>query len=74
MKSAVFDRYAEYYDLLYRDKDYETETRYVAHVLELACPNARTLLEFGTGTGRHAELLRSYGFGIQGVEIGRAHV
>ena len=31
--TAVFAYYARYYDLLYRDKDYEAETEYVAGLI-----------------------------------------
>lgn len=68
MSSEVFDRYGKYYDLFYRDKDYESEAKYVARVLRATRPNARTLLEFGIGTGRHAELLKSDGFDVFGVD------
>jgi SAM-dependent methyltransferase len=68
MTSAVFDRYASYYDLLYHDKDYEAEAMYVAQRLRSIQPDAEALLEFGVGTGRHAQLLRSHGFKVFGVD------
>jgi SAM-dependent methyltransferase len=63
-----FQRYAAFYDLLYRDKDYEAEARYVARKLREARPDARTILELGSGTGHHGRLLASMGFDVHGIE------
>ncbi len=68
MSLDVFDRYGLYYDLLYSDKDYETEAKYIARALRAAKPDTKTLLEFGLGTGRHGQVLKSYGFEVFGVE------
>jgi SAM-dependent methyltransferase len=70
----VFDRYGAYYDLLYRDKDYTGEADYVARTLRAADPTARTVLEFGSGTGRHGRLLADRGFHVLGVERSDAMV
>jgi SAM-dependent methyltransferase len=64
----VFQRYGEYYDLLYRDKDYEAEADYVARTLRSVASNTRKLLEFGSGTGRHGRLLAQRGFDVFGLE------
>ena len=68
MDEDVFQRYSRYYDLLYRDKDYDAEADYVARTLRSADPTARKLLEFGSGTGRHGRLLARRGFDVFGVE------
>jgi SAM-dependent methyltransferase len=68
MEEDVFQRYSRYYDLLYRDKDYDAEAEYVARTLRSADPTARKLLEFGSGTGRHGRLLARRGFNVFGVE------
>ena len=52
-----FAKYALCYDLLYRDKDYAAEAGYVGRMIRSATPAARSVLEFGCGTGRHARLL-----------------
>ena len=51
-----FAKYALCYDLLYRDKDYAAEAGYVGRLIRSATPAARSVLEFGCGTGRHARL------------------
>ncbi|HEY4744175.1 MAG TPA: class I SAM-dependent methyltransferase, partial [Desulfuromonadaceae bacterium] len=65
---TTFDQYARYYDLLYRDKDYAAEADFVAGLLLAHAPEARTLLELGCGTGRHAEFLARQGFAVHGVD------
>lgn len=74
MSAKVFDRYGAWYDLLYRDKDYEAEAEYVARTLRNAAPKTKTLLEFGSGTGRHGRLLASHGFEVFGVERSKSMV
>jgi SAM-dependent methyltransferase len=63
-----FQRYAAFYDLLYRDKNYEAEARYVARKLREVRPDARSILELGSGTGRHGRLLASMDFDVHGIE------
>jgi SAM-dependent methyltransferase len=63
-----FLKYSAYYDLLYADKDYAAEAQYVARTLRAAAPGVRTLLDLGSGTGRHGRLLAEMGFEVHGVE------
>jgi len=67
-KAHVFDEYARYYDLLYQDKDYQAEADYVAGLIHRFHPEARSILELGSGTGIHASLLAKKGFQVHGVE------
>jgi SAM-dependent methyltransferase len=66
--SEVFDVYARYYDLLYRDKDYATETAYIIAQLRKYCPSGTRILELGCGTGIHAEFLARQGFDVHGTD------
>jgi len=54
--SEVFDElYSEYYDLLYKNKDYSKESHYVFNQIKKHSPNKiSSLLELGCGTGGHA--------------------
>ncbi len=64
-----FAEYSAYYDLLYRDKDYAGEAAYIASLIRGAHPKARTVLDLGCGTGRHAGLLQNLGYDICGVDM-----
>jgi SAM-dependent methyltransferase len=63
-----FQKYATVYDLLYKDKDYFAEADYVARALWSKRPAIRTILEFGSGTGRHGRILAKMGFDVRGIE------
>lgn len=65
---SVFNDYGDYYDLLYQDKDYRAEVDYVHELIQKHKPEARTILELGSGTGRHALLLAERGYSITGIE------
>jgi SAM-dependent methyltransferase len=65
---STFQHYSAYYDLLYRDKDYAAEAEYVARTIRSFVPGARTVLELGSGTGRHGRLLAGLGFDVHGIE------
>lgn len=70
--NPVFDTYARYYDLLYRDKDYAGEAAYVAAHIRQHAPEAARILELGCGTGAHAEHLARLGFTVYGVDLSEA--
>ncbi|MFM6580781.1 MAG: class I SAM-dependent DNA methyltransferase, partial [Dolichospermum sp.] len=65
---TVFGNYSRYYDLLYQDKDYLAEAKFIHDLIQTHAPSAKTILELGCGTGRHAELLANYGYQIHGVD------
>jgi SAM-dependent methyltransferase len=64
----VFDKYASFYELLYRDKDYIAETDYIVTLLQHFAVKGRYLLEFGSGTGMHGRLLAGKGYQVFGIE------
>ncbi len=66
---SVFGSYARYYDLLYKDKDYAGECRFVASLIRKHAPHALNVLELGCGTGMHACLLAEDGFNLLGVDL-----
>ena len=65
----VFDAYARYYDLLYRDKNYIEEAKYVADYIQKYASNASSILELGCGTGNHAEYLARNGYKVHGIDM-----
>ena len=64
----VFEKYAQYYDLLYQDKDYRAETEYVLSLIQNYKPETQKILEFGSGSGIHGRILANAGFQISGIE------
>ena len=63
-----FNLYSEYYDLLYNDKDYNSEAGYISDCIKSNFSHANSILEFGSGTGRHGLILQKMGFDIYGLE------
>lgn len=63
-----FKLYSQYYDLLYQDKDYEKEALYVHDLIQTYVPQAKSILELGSGTGKHAQRFSNLGYSILGIE------
>ena len=61
--------YAQYYDLLYQDKDYTGEVLYVDRLIKNHQKNTKTLLDMGCGTGKHAELFCEKGYIVHGIDL-----
>jgi len=66
--SKNFNLYSQYYDLLYEDKDYGVETTYVDRLIKRYHPKSNYILELGSGTGKHANLLAQLGYQVHGLE------
>ena len=61
--------YSQYYDLLYRDKNYIAEVNYIIKLIKENMDQSKTLLDMGCGTGKHAELLSDNGYIVHGIDI-----
>jgi SAM-dependent methyltransferase len=66
---TVFGAYSKYYNLLYKDKDYTGEAKYIHELILQYCPEAKTVLDLGCGTGRHDLLLAEKGYEVTGVDL-----
>ena len=64
----VFQKYAQYYDLLYQDKDYQSESDYVISLINKFQKETKKILEFGSGSGIHGKMLANSGFEVLGIE------
>lgn len=63
-----FNAYGKYYDLLYKDKDYQMEVAYLDSLIRKHRPSASKILELGCGSGSHAEWLTKKGYQVTGIE------
>ena len=68
----VFNAYARYYDLLYKDKDYEAEAFYIDRLIKRYCPTAKSILSLGCGTGKHDAYFEKMGYLVCGVDLSDA--
>lgn len=66
---SAFRRYARYYDLLNRGKDYAAEARFVDELLAGGGQARGTLLDVGCGTGAHAREFARLGWRVTGVDL-----
>lgn len=65
---TVFGQYAQYYNLLYSDKDYAGEAKYVADVLRNYGTDISSVLDIGCGTGIHAGYLAEADYHVHGID------
>ncbi len=69
---SVFNKhYAEFYDHLYHDKDYEKECDFIETAFNKYGCRVKTILDLGCGTGGHALILNERGYHIVGVDRSR---
>ena len=64
----VFSDYAQYYDLLNQQKDYNKEIDYIISLINKYAQYANNLLDLGCGTGLHAVQLAKKGYRVTGVD------
>ncbi len=64
----VFKNYAYYYDLLYKEKDYSAEVKYIDKLIKKFSRNSKSILDLGCGTGSHDLFFANKGYNIFGVD------
>jgi SAM-dependent methyltransferase len=70
-----FNAYSQYYDLLYQDKDYAAESKYILGLLEkYTASSYKSLLELGCGSGNHARYFCQHGLQVTGIDQSEAMV
>ena len=69
MTDVFGHEYAEAYDLLYADKDYDAECDLLERIFRESGRPVRTVLDLGCGTGAHAVRLAQRGYSVVGVDL-----
>jgi len=64
----TFDTYSHYYNLLYKEKDYQKEVDFVNLLIHKYTRDSKSILDLGCGTGNHVLLLSQKGYNITGVD------
>jgi SAM-dependent methyltransferase len=70
-----FKEYAAYYDLIYRDKDYEKDVDFIEDFIEeifgenVGASNPKKILEVGCGTGNYTKILVDRGYEVTAVDV-----
>ncbi len=69
MNDGVFSRaYADCYDALYADKEYDRECDFIEEIFRRGAQRIATVLDIGCGTGEHAIRLARRGYRVVGVD------
>jgi SAM-dependent methyltransferase len=71
MSDVIFKQaYADHYDLLYKEKDYESECDLIEQAfLRYSKEPVKTILDMGCGTGNHLFPLAKRGYQLHGVDL-----
>ena len=62
------ETYAEYYNMMYRNKPYSEEAKFIVNRLKERTIAGNNILQIGCGTGHHAEELAKLGFYVHGID------
>lgn len=70
-----FNRYAEYYDLLYTDKDYLKECDFIEDIFDkFSAKPIKSVLDCGCGTGGHSLPLAQRGYAVTGIDVSEREI
>jgi SAM-dependent methyltransferase len=62
--------YTKYYNLLYKDKNYLDEYKYIdKYIKEFGNKNNKNILDIGCGTGKHLSFFKKDGYSVSGVDV-----
>lgn len=65
----IYNKYGEYYDIIYSNRDYKGECEGIIKYLEkVSKRKVRSILDVGCGTSNHAVILASKGYNVVGID------
>ena len=64
----IFASSAKFYDLIYKEKDYDVEAQYVFDKIRDFHPQCKSLIELGCGTGNYSYPFRDLGLKVHGID------
>lgn len=68
MSDTFGSDYAQQYDVLYQDKDYDAEVALLERIFQSYGMTGNSVLDLGCGTGQHAIRLARHGYDVTGVD------
>lgn len=68
MSEEIFDGVASYYDLIYKNKDYRGEVKYIDSLIKQYAPSAKSIIDLGCGSGIHDWILSEMGYEVTGFD------
>lgn len=68
---SVFGKnYSQYYNLLYKEKDYKSEVDYINEINKMySKKDSKNLLDIGCGTGKHLKCFKDMGYTVSGIDL-----
>ena len=67
--SKPYSVFANYYDYLMEDVDYESWTNRIVQQIKMHHPKAKTLVDLACGTGNISNLLSKKGYSVTGIDL-----
>ncbi|MFA5145032.1 MAG: class I SAM-dependent methyltransferase [Candidatus Omnitrophota bacterium] len=75
MNNNIFDsKYARYYDIIYKDKDYPKECIYIEKLFKKFIGGHIEILDIACGTGNHLLPFINKGYAISGIDLSSAMI
>ncbi|MDD5728346.1 MAG: class I SAM-dependent methyltransferase [Victivallales bacterium] len=65
----IYDKYSQYYNLIYQDKTYAEEVEYINKLIKKYSPDVRSVLDVGCETGKHAHFLSEKAYQAEGLDL-----
>jgi|SRR3989344_1375 len=67
-KEALYKEFAQYYDLIYKDKKYDVETKFINEIAKKNKVKGKKFLDVACGTGSHDKVLVKNGYDVFGID------